>query len=153
MQIQLVDVIYNGIERLKGIAEYKFYLFKIVGITENNERKNIFIKVIQKGKIKESLFCICDLVYEEYYNNTKDDIEKPKRITILESKENTKYIKKVSVNLFEDTIKKEKFKVNLDINFVEISKLIKQNKIRKGWEKYIDINHENILLVGLENKY
>ena len=50
---------------------------------------------------------------------------KPKKISIIEKKENVKYINKVSVNLFEENL--SKMKANIEIYFIEMSKLLKEN--------------------------
>ena len=152
--LNIKDIIFNGVERFKSIAEYDFFLINLIGVTTSNKEEELFIKIIKKGKIKESLFCICDLYYEKYFNKnsySNDDIKRPKKTTI-EEKENTKHINKVFVNLFEDNIKKEKF--NLEINFVEISKIIEQSRDKKinkkEWEECIEINLKDIILVGVK---
>ena len=99
INIKFKNIIFGGIEEFQSIAEYDFYLLNFIGITYENESEEFFIKKIKKGKIKESLFCICDLLYEKYFNNNQKDIsEEPKKITILEEKEKSQYISNVSVN-------------------------------------------------------
>lgn len=133
--------------------EYEFYLLNLIGTKENNLKEKIFIKKIKKGKIKESLFCICDLVYEKYFNDdsfAKDCFnKKSKKVSILEEKNNVKYINKVSVHLFEDNLNKEK--VNIEIYFIEISKIFEQNK-KKGRKENIELTNIDILIVGVENR-
>ncbi len=153
--LNLKDIAFEKIEKLQGIAEYDFYLINLIGLTDNGLKEKIFIKTIKKGKIKESLFCICDLAYEKYFNNnySKEKLNKQKKISILEENENIKHINKVSVKLFEDNFNKEK--ANLKIYFVEISKIMEQCKNSKnnwkGMKRYIEINPKNIIIVGVEN--
>lgn len=155
--LNLKDIIFDDIEKFQGIIEYDFYLVNLIGVTKTNSKEKIFVKSIKKGKIKESLFCICDLAYEEYFNNiiSKEGLEKPKKISILEEKENIKHTNKVSVNLFENNLNTEK--VNIEIYFIEISKIIEQIKKKKnkwkGRENYIEINHSDILIIGVKNKH
>lgn len=108
--------------------------------------------MIKRGKIKESVFCICDMAHEKYFNksNPKDELKKINKITILQEKCNKEYINKISINLFEDEI--EQKKVNIEINFIDIFNIIEQNKKykKKGWEN-IEINQSNILIVGVKN--
>lgn len=157
-ELKLKDIIFDDIEKFQAIIEYDFYLINLIGITTTDSKEKIFIKIIKKGKIKESLFCICDLAYEKYFNHdghSKEDFKKPKKISILEEKENVKHINKVSVNLFENNLNQEK--ANIKIYFVEISKIIEQSKSIKinwkGWNRYIDINPKDILIVGVKNKH
>ncbi len=152
-KFELKDISYKGIERFQSIVEYDFYVINLVGTTTLNEKKYIFIKIIKKGKIKESLFCICDLIYEKYFNNnTKEAImNKPKRVTIIE-KENSESMNKVFLKFLVDNLSQKE--VNIEINFIEISKILEQTKnqnlLKKGWEKYIEINPKDIIIVGVK---
>ena len=146
LQVDLEDICFKDIEVLQNIAEYEFYLINLEGKT-NNIKQELFIKIIKKGKIKESLFCICDLAYENYFSNisSKEKIKGSQRITILEEKETIKDVNKVSVNLFEDVFTQKKY--SIEINFTPISSII-EKKLWKGWNKYIDLNYEDILILG-----
>lgn len=114
----------------------------------------MFIKNIKQGKIKESLFCICDLAYEKYFTKKEQmsTTNKPKKISIIEKKENVKYINKVSVNLFEENL--SKMKANIEIYFIEMSKLLKENNNKfERKEKNIEIKPKDIIIIGLEHRY
>ena len=115
---------------------------------------DIFIKKIKRGKIKESLFCICDLFSEKYFNkkeNLLKKVNKPKKISILEKK-NAENSNKVTVSLFTNNLNQEDIKI--DITFAEISNLIGQTKnIWEGWKKYVDLNQNEILVVGIKNRH
>ena len=147
------NICFNNIEVFTSIAEYDFYLVNVEGVTNNNLKYELFFKVVKKGKIKESLFCIGDLAYEKYFSNfnSKEDLNKNKKITILEERECIKDINKVSINLFENSMKKENF--NIEINFIKISSIIEKYKKNKwkGWEEIFELNHEDILLIGKKN--
>ena len=80
LNLKLEKINFEKIEKYKGISEYEFYLLNLIGITKSGEKQSIFIKSIKQGKIKESLFCICDLTYEKYYKNKS---KKLKKISIL----------------------------------------------------------------------
>lgn len=71
------------------------------------------------------------------------------KINIIEYKQNSN---KVFVNLFEENLNQEK--INMEIYFIEISKLMEQYKNNlKGWKKYIELNQNDILVIGIKNKY
>ena len=151
-KFELKDIKYKGVEKFQSIVEYDFYVINLVGTTTLNVKKNIFIKIIKKGKIKESLFCICDLIYEKYFNNnTKEVIKKPKKVTIIEE-ENTESMNKVFLKFLGENLSQKE--VNIEISFIEISKILeqtkKQNLLEKGWEKYIEINPKDIIIVGVK---
>ena len=104
--------------------------------------KEIFIKSIKQGKIKESLFCICDLTYEKYY---EEKSKKLKKISIIETNENLKNISKVSVKLFEDNLNFER--ANIEIYFIEMSEFLKNIKERI---ENIEISPKDIIIIGVE---
>ena len=125
-KFELKDIKYKGVEKFQSIVEYDFYVINLVGTTTLNVKKNIFIKIIKKGKIKESLFCICDLIYEKYFNNnTKEVIKKPKKVTIIEE-ENTESMNKVFLKFLGENLSQKE--VNIEISFIEISKILEQTK-------------------------
>ena len=149
--LELKDVIFDGIEKFKTIVEYNFYIINLIGITKYNKKKKIFLKSIKKGKIKESLFCICDLAYEKCFDNknSKENIKDIKRITILEEKEKKKNIHKVSVNLFQNNSKERQ--EYIEIYFIEINQFLKINQNKERKEKSIEMNVKDILILGIKS--
>ena len=141
LNLKLEKINFEKIEKYKGISEYEFYLLNLIGITKRGEKQSIFIKSIKQGKIKESLFCICDLTYEKYYKNKS---KKLKKISILETQEKDKNINKVSVKLFEDNLNNEK---NMEIYFIKMSKFLKNIKERI---ENIEINSKDIVIIGVD---
>lgn len=149
LNIELKDIIFDKLEKFQSIAEYDFYLINFIGITNDNEKKNIFIKKIKKGKIKESLFCICDLVYEKYFSN-KECNKKIKKITIIEEA-NLENLNRVAIKLFDKNLSQSEF--NIQINFINIFTLMSlyQKLEKKGWEEYIEVNPTDMLIIGVKN--
>ena len=137
----LEKLVFETIEKYPGVSEYEFYLINFNGINKNGEKQRIFIRIIKQGKIKESLFCICDLAYEKY-------LKKLKKISISETNEKSKNINKVSVKLFEDDL--ERVKANMEIYFIEMSKIFSKQKIRERIEN-IEIDQNDIIIIGVEN--
>lgn len=76
------------------------------------------------------------------------------KVTIIEEK-NTEFLNKVFLKFLSENLSQKE--VNIEINFIEISKILEQaknqNLLRKGWEKYIEINPKDIIIVGVKNKY
>ena len=141
ININLEKLEFENIEQYHGVSEYKFYLINFNGINKNGEKQRIFIRIIKQGKIKESLFCICDLAYEKY-------LKKIKKISISETNEKSKNINKVSVKLFEDDL--NRVKANMEIYFIEMSKIFSKQKIRERIEN-IEIDQNDIIIIGVEN--
>lgn len=150
--LNLKDVIFKSIEELQGIEEYDFYLINLVGIMQNEEKKSIFIKSIKHGKVKESLFCICDLTYEKVFNDKHNEYEnnrKLKKISIVEKNENKKYINQVFVKLYENNLTRTKG--SMEIYFVEMSKILGDTRIKlKIGKENIEIKPNDIVVIGIE---
>lgn len=145
MGFNLEKIKFKKIEKYREISEYEFYIINLIGTTKNGKKQSIFIKSIKQGKIKESLFCICDLTYQKYYeNNTK----KLKKISILETNEKSKNTNKVSVKLFEENLNCEK--ANIEVYFIEMSKFLSNKNIKERIEN-IEINPKDIIIIGVDN--
>lgn len=141
------EIYFDSIIYFKNIEEYGFYLINFIAINGDNQKINIFLKEIKKGKIKESLFCICDEFYERYCKNTetKNVLELQKKTKITEERKTAKEINKVSIHFFDEDRYSGKNK--LEISFVDISKII--NIKKKGWIKYLETSQDTIFLIGV----
>lgn len=144
--LKIKEISFETIEKYQGILEYDFYLINLKVITEDEKKQSIFIKSIKQGKIKESLFCICDLAYEKYYKNNSKKLEK---ISILETNENKKDIHKVSVKLFGDNLKR--VKTDMEIYFIEMSKFLENKNIKERIGN-IEINPKDMIIIGVNNE-
>lgn len=144
IKTEIEEIYFDKIEKYQGISEYEFYIINIKGITKDRKEKSIFVKNIKQGKIKESLFCICDLTYERYL---KSNSKKLKKISIIEAKEKQSRINNVSVKLYEDDL--NTIKANINIYFIEMLELLKNNNIRRRAEN-IEINPKDIIIIGVE---
>lgn len=147
LELNIKEVYFDSIKYIKNLDIYSIYLMNFKAIDEQNGVKDIFIKNIQKGKIKESLFCICEDFYKRYYkNNEEKNLFKIKRNTIItEEKTSTNEIKKVSIHfLNNENIDKTN---NLVIFFVDVREMIKKKK--KGWVEYLETDQNDILLIGV----
>ena len=141
------EIYFDNIIYFKNIEEYCFYIINFIAVNENNQKINIFLKQIKKGKIKESVFCICDEFYTRYRKNTntKNILELQKKIKITEERKTAREINKVSIHFFDEN--RYSSKVKLEISFVDISKII--NNKKKGWVKYLETSQDTILLIGV----
>ena len=145
INLDLIDLDVVNIEKLNRITEYDFYIIDLIVKLKNSKTKSIFIKLSKKGKIKESLFCICNLFYEK--ENNMDKLNKAfRKITILEENVN-KNINMVSVDISNQNAEN---KINLKIYFIEVEKFL-NNKIKKRWEDFFEINQ--IMIIGIVNRY
>lgn len=144
---------YCGIEKLNKVEEYNFYIIKIIGKTLNNEMQQILFRIIRKGQIRESLFCICALECEHYFIGDSNKQNKViKKISIVEEN-----INKVSVNLYTNSNSKKNLKIKVDINFIKMSKFMNNEEKKeidiKGWEKFSKLFEGKILVIGTKKIY
>ena len=153
LNLDIIDFKFIDIKSLKNIAEYQFSLLKCVCTLSNLETLDIYLRIIKKGKIKESLFCYWYLLYEEQASNfSKKDIfssivnkasisdiysEKYKNSVFLEIENNTSDI----------------LKFGTEVHFIDFVKYIEYNKTQKpelkNWLNYIDKSSSDFLMIGL----
>lgn len=136
------DIIFEGTEYLRDIAEYDFSLQKAKVIYTNGDKDEIYLKIIKGGKIKESIFCYWSLLYDEYLkenqSNVKDMLQKA-IITQITSDE-----KKSSLIL---TINSE-LNHYAQIELIELGFLQEKYKKYGRWVKNLDIEKDQILFIA-----
>ena len=122
---------------------------------ENETEKDLYIRMIRKDKIKESIFCYWSLLYDEKFKNyeeseftsvinkvriTETENEEYKHSVLLEIKEN-----KWGILECGSTIHLIKFGKYLN------DKSIKKSKLINEWKKYIDEENQDVLFIGIVN--
>ena len=148
---EIEDIEYKKVEKFQTISEYDFSLIKVIGKFKNEEKNEIYLRLIKGGKIKETVFCYWSLIYEEYIKKIAEPKKIPKKVTIAEKGNEEKYQNKIFLSLEQEA----KNEYNLEINFIEIWKFINEHKNKKNelekWCEFIDETKESILFVGLKN--
>lgn len=76
LNLEIKDFYNISIEKFKDISEYEFSLVKINIILRNNIRTVIHLKIVNKDKVKENIFCYWSLIYE---NELRKKIKKNKK--------------------------------------------------------------------------
>lgn len=117
---------------------------------------DVYIKMIRKDRIKESIFCYWNLLYDENFKNYEESeftsvINKVK-ITETESEEY-----KHSVLL---EIKENKWGIlecGSTIHLVKLAKYLNDNSTKKSkliceWKKYIEKDNQDVLFIGIVNQ-
>lgn len=121
----------------------------------NNSQTDLYIKMIRKDRIKESIFCYWSLLYDEKFKNyeeseftsvinkvriTETESEEYKHSVLLEIKEN-----RWGILEYGSTIHLVKFAKYLN------DKTIKKSKLINEWKKYIEEDNQDVLFVGVVN--
>lgn len=151
-------------EDLKDIGDgtgYNFTTIKLKVLMVNPtsisdfEHKDLYIKMIRKDRIKESIFCYWTLLYEEMFKSYEQSeftsIINKVRIKETENEEN-----KHSVLL---EIMENKWKIlecGSTIHLVKFSKYLNKADAEKSkqiyqWKNYIEDENQDVLFIGIVN--
>ena len=138
LKLSIADIEFVGIEHFETIVEYKFSVLRIKLKYGSNKEKEIFLRGIKAGKIKESVFCFCSLLYEELRKNkTINDFN-----AIITQKDTEEYISKIFLNL-------NKLNYSAEINLVELKEYAYKNYRKERWVEELGIKSEDILFIGI----
>ena len=146
LKLSITDIEFVGIEHFETIVEYEFSLLKVKLKYNTNEEKEVYLKVIKAGKIKESIFCFWSLLFEESKNenikNNADLLEK----TIITQTSTEENCSKIVL-----TLNKE-LNYSAEINLIELKNYVIEKNRKERLVKNLEINSEDILFIGIKNK-
>ena len=143
MDIEKINFL--DIENFETIIEYNFSLINLELVLKNNETKEIYLKTIKAGKIKETIFCFWSLLYEEYLKNNQKEFKSTLRKAIISQKVENK--NQNSIKLILD----KELDYYADINLVEIRKIkFESDKKVERWLEDLEINNDDILFIGIK---
>lgn len=126
---------YLGNNLLNKMPEYNFNLLKFNVVLNDFTNYTIFVKLIDKCKIQESLFCFWFFCEEKYSYNTSFSVPKANIINY----KSQKYEKKYELQFIN---KKNKIEKSSFVNIINLNEYVKE-KInvdnKKEIEKYLFI--------------
>lgn len=166
-KLKITDFEFEDLNNMDTTTGYDFTAIKLrvtIDITNlggadicdnNNITKHFFIKMIRKDRIKESIFCYWNLLYDEMFKRYEEseftNIINKVRITEMES-EQYKHsvllqIKENKWGILENgsTIHLIKFTKYID------DRLSEEYTFAKEWKKYIEQENEDVLFIGIIN--
>lgn len=144
---------FDSIKKFENISEYAFSLVKVKCDLEMEKDIEIYLKVIRKDKIKESLFCYWCILYEEKFNELEENTN---MATII----NKVVISEIGMERYKNSVFLE-IKDNplnilrngTEVHFIDFFKYIEKHKSKdnnlKEWLKYINKDCEDILMMGV----
>lgn len=154
LELKINRIKLHSIASVSNFIDYDFSVLKFkiyIDDEKNKQSKMLYIKFIKKNKVKESIFCYWNLIYQELKNNYKEEMEGLKsKISISELKRKQPYKKGVLLNIEENN-------ANILINgtkvyLVEIKEYI-ENYLEEDdieyWNESIDNIGEYMLFVGI----
>ena len=143
LKLPIADIEFVGIEHFDTIVEYEFSLLKVKIRYNSNVEKDLYLKVIKAGKIKESIFCFWSLLYEESdRNNSKNDVNFLDK-TIITQTSTEEYSSKIVL-----TLNKE-LNYSAEINLVELKNYAIGKFNKERLVNNLAINSEDILFIGI----
>ena len=142
-----------SIEKFEDISEYEFALVKLKAELMDNTYVDIHLKMANREKLKENIFCYWSLIYQkELENKFGNDKSKPiiSKVTITDiGKE--RYKSSILLELQDNP--KKVLEYGAEMHFVDISEYInktQKNKLQfSEVDKLISNKSEDLLLVGL----
>lgn len=139
--------------KLKNMSEYNFEVFKLKVVLQSKEEIEMYLKLVKKTKIKESVFCYWCLLYEEEILNNQKDI-KPNNYTnkvLISELEKKKYYQSIFLKINNNISKL--IESGTEINFVDVKKYIIEKKLEKEYLEILECFNQDEdyeLLVGIK---
>lgn len=159
-KLNIKDLEFEDFKNIGNSTGYDFLVIKLKVSIINNKKQNqeadLYIKMIRKDKIKESIFCYWSLLYEEKFKNfeeseftsvinkvriTETENEKYKHSVLLEIKDN-----KWGILESGSTIHLVKFK-----NYLNDETIGKSN-LTSEFKNCIDEKNDDVLFIGIVKK-
>ena len=144
---------YKTIKKFDTISEYEFNMVKATCDLEMENEIDLYFKFVKKDKIKESVFCYWCLLYEEALEKNNEKIS---MATII----NKVMITEVGMERYKNSVFLEMkenetdiLKHGTEVHFIDFEKYIENHKNNSNsledWNKYIDKESEDILMIGV----
>lgn len=164
-KLNIVDFEFEDLKNMEDSSGYDFSTIKLKATVDeeapNSDLQNIkketdlYIKMIRKDRIKESIFCYWSLLYDEKFKNyeeseftsviskvkiTETENEEYKHSVLLEIKDNRWGI--LECGSMIHLVKFAKF-----LN----DKTVKKSKLTDGWKKHLEEGNQDVLFIGVVN--
>jgi len=151
-KLEIIDFEFEDLKNMGDSSGYDFAIIKLKVLTTNQEAK-VYIKMIRKDKIKESIFCYWSLLYDEMFKNFEESefTSVINKVRITET-ENEKYKHSVLLEIKEN--KWGILECGSTIHLVKFQKYLNDNTIKKSnsineWKKYIEDDSQDVLFIGI----
>ncbi len=156
-KLDIIDFEFEDLKNMGDLSGYDFSIIKLEADFANKvlpgekEKIELYVKMIRKDKIKESIFCYWSLLYDEKFKGYKESeftsIINKVRIT---EKDSEKYKHSVLLEIQEN--KWEILKSGSTIHLVKLAKYLTNestqhiNSIKK-WKEYIADDNQDVLFI------
>lgn len=144
---------FDSIKKYENISEYAFSLVKLKCDIEMGKDIEIYLRVIRKDRIKESLFCYWCILYEEKFNELEEDVNMASIINkvVISEIGMERYKNSVFLEIRDNQL--NILRNGTEVHFIDFIKYIEKNKSKennlKEWLNYIDKDCDDILMMGV----
>lgn len=153
IDLKIKDIKYESIRKFENISEYEFSATKTICELENSDSIDVYLKIIKKDKIKESIFCYWCLLYEQELREYKEKITMSTIINKVQISEVGMERYKNSVFLQIQNNKTDILKYGTEVHFIDLKNYVENNKNEQNklgeWLKYLEENNNDILMIGV----
>lgn len=153
-KLDIKDFEFTNLKNMETLEEYKFSMLKLEVILKNKTKHDVYIKLIRKDKIKESIFCYWCLLYDEKFREYKESEFTTiiNKVKIIETEsEECKHT--VSLNIKEN--KWGILEYGSDIHLVKLRKYLEEETNNTNvlkWNKYLAGDSSDVLFVATVKK-
>lgn len=141
------------IEKFEDISEYEFSLIKVNVVLLNNIKTDVHLKIVNRNKVKENIFCYWSLIYEKELKKKKKKNKKMPLVSKVTITDIGKERYKSSVLLEVQENREHILEYGAEIHFVDIVKYCNNAELNFNkftfLKKFFDINSTDLLLVGI----
>ncbi len=141
------------IEKFEDISEYEFSLIKVNVLLLNNIKTDIHLKIVNRNKVKENIFCYWSLIYEKELKKKKRKSKKMPLVSKVTITDIGKERYKSSVLLEVQENREHILEYGAEIHFVDILKYFNNTELNFNkftfLKKFFNINSTDLLLVGI----
>ena len=135
------------------MSEYNFEVFKLKVVLQSKKEIEMYLKLVKKTKIKESVFCYWCLLYEEEILNNQKEIKLNNYTNkvLISELEKKKYYQSIFLRI-DNNISKL-IENGTEINFVDVKKYIIEKKLEKEYLEILECFNQDEdyeLLVGIK---
>lgn len=150
-KLDIVDFEFKRLKTMENIEEYRFSIIKLQAILRDGTSREVYMKLVRKNRIKESIFCYWCLLYDEKFkgNQEKEYTTITNSVKIIE-RGSEEYKHTVSLNIEENQWGVLEY--GSDIHLVKFQKFLEQEKENTDisrWKRYLPDDSQDVLFVGV----
>ena len=149
-KLDIMDFEFKSLKNMETLEEYAFSMLKLEAILKDKTKQDVYIKLIRKDRIKESIFCYWCLLYDEKFKSYQESefttIINKVRIIEKESEENKHTL---SLNIKENKLGVLEY--GSDIHLVKLRKYLEEETENPNvlkWKRYLQDYNSDVLFVA-----